>query len=272
MGVWVAHYARQVGLDNLFIIDDGSTDSSTDSLGCTVLRLPPLPGRAGFERARMRLVSGIAKGLLVPYDYVVFVDADEFIVPDPAKYDGLPHFLEAQHRPEVVGVTALNMVHLPQVEAPLDLSRPVLEQRTFAKFTPLMCKPSVKRAPAAWAASSHGIRMPYSVDPDLLMFHLKFADRDRLATVSASRHAANQRDGRAGRSTWSRSSPDLIAAFDDVVAGVDPAAIPQFAPTAADVDLVEDHEGVHRTPRQGQLQALEQQPFVRVPPQFRGAF
>ena len=82
--LWVSHYARHVGIDNLVVLDDNSVDGSTEGLGCTVHRVPELKGGLAFEPVRMRLMNGLAAGLLAVYDYVVFVDVDEFLVTDPA--------------------------------------------------------------------------------------------------------------------------------------------------------------------------------------------
>jgi hypothetical protein len=220
----------------------------------------------------MGLVSGMAKGLLAVYDYVVFVDVDEFLVCDPTRYAGLPDLLAQRGRPEAVGAVGLNVVHLPAAEPqPLDLARPILEQRSFAKFTPLMCKPSVKRIDAGWTDSSHALRAPYAVDPDLFLLHLKFADRDRLAAISAHRHARSEQDGRAGKSSWSRPAESVLEVFDEVTAGVDAAAVPEFDPVASGVaDVVQEVDGVHRGPREGQLQALRRRPFVRIPSELKG--
>lgn len=268
--LWVAHYARQVGLEHLIVLDDGSVDGSTDDLGCTVHRLPRLPGGAGFERARMALVSGLAEGLLAVYDYVAFVDADEFLVPDPAAYATLPDLVAARPDADVLGAIGLNVVHLPS-EAALDLGRPLLEQRSFAMFTPLMCKPALKRVAAPWAVSSHGIRTPYAVDPQLFLLHLKFADRDRLAAMSVRRNQVNAADGRAGRSSWSKPAEELVAVFDQVMAGIDERAVPDFDPGREQLaGVVREIDGVFRTPQQGQLQALRRQPVRRLPRRLVG--
>lgn len=271
--LWVSHYARHVGIDNLVVLDDNSVDGSTEGLGCTVHRLPPLKGE-DFEPVRMQLMNGLAHGLLAAYDYVVFVDVDEFLVTDPAKYPTLGDLIEARDRPAVLGVMGLNLVHLPQVEtSPLDLSRPILEQRRFAKFTPLMCKPSVKRVAAGWALASHGIRAAYAVEPELFMIHLKFADRDRLASVAAIRNAVSKADGRAEGASWGRSPDKLLEVFDAVVADIDPSTVPEFDPYAEDLDdLVILLNERYRTRKQGQLVALRNQPLVRVPERLHGAF
>ena len=98
--VWAEHHARLVGAGNVLILDDSTSDGSTDALGdlgCTLHRLPTFRGER-FEGARMQLVSGIAQGLLAVYDYVVFVDADEFLVVDPA-HAGLAELLLARGLP-----------------------------------------------------------------------------------------------------------------------------------------------------------------------------
>jgi len=273
LALWVSHYARHVGVENLVVLDDNSADGSTEGLGCTVHRVPPLRGGPQFEPVRMRLMNGIASGLLAVYDYVVFVDVDEFLVTDPSAYPTLPDLLEDRGRPETLGVVGLNVVHVPSAEPdPLDLSRPLLEQRSFAKFTPLMCKPSVKRVNAAWTSSSHGLMAPYAVDPELYMLHLKFADRSRLAEVAALRNAVSRADGRAQGASWGKRADRLLEIFDSVVAHVDPAATPEFRPSAADLEAaVTFLNGRHRTPQQGQIEALRSQPLVRIPARLAGA-
>lgn len=271
--LWVSHYARHVGIDNLIVLDDNSVDGSTEGLGCTVHRVPPLKGGLDFEPVRMRLMNGIAHGLLAVYDYAVFVDVDEFLVTDPAIYPTLPDLLEDRGRPETLGVMGLNVVHVPSVEPePLDLGRPLLEQRSFAKFTPLMCKPSVKRINAGWAISSHALKAPYAIDPELFMLHLKFADRERLVEVARLRNEVSKADGRAEDATWGKAADELVAIFDEVVADVDPGAVPEFDPATANLEeMVILHNGRYRTPKQGQVAALRQQPLTRIPRRLAGA-
>ena len=267
---WIDHYAGQVGMDNLLVLDDNSSDGSTDGLSCTVHRLPSLSGK-GFESARMQLLSGLASGFLATYDYVVFVDADEFLVPDPAVHSDLPSFLAARRDREVVAPMALNVVHVPSVEAPLRADEPILGQRRFAKFAPVMCKPSIKRVPASWRWASHGIAAPFDVDPELYMFHLKFADRDLLRQVAAHRKALVDADGRASGSSWSREADDIVSVLDRAVSGVDVDQVPEFDPREVDLTkVVEPREGWHRAVGAGQVQALRQMPLRRVPSSLLG--
>lgn len=267
---WIAHYGAQVGVENLLVFDDGSTDGSTDGLTCSVHRIPGFPP-GQFEGSRMRLVSGVARGLLETYDAVVFTDVDEFLVADPARHDGLVGLLQARAEVPVLASLALNVVHHVGVEGPLDPDRPVLDQRRLATFAPVMCKPAVKRVPAAWAMASHGIRTAYAVEPDLFMLHLKFADRDLLRAAADHRRALVEMDRRGANTTWRRSADEIVPVLEGVVAGVDPEAVPEFDPAAVDLDaLVVRAEKGWRTRPEGQLQALTRHPLVRVPERLRG--
>lgn len=268
---WIDHYAAQVGMDNLVVLDDNSSDGSTDDLPCTVHRLPALPGRKGYETARMGLLSGIASGLLAVYDWVVMVDADEFLVPDPAAYAHLPALL-ADREVDVLAPMAINVLHHVDSEPALDPARPLLEQRHYGTFLPLMCKPSLKRVAAPWRSASHGIAAPFAVDPQLFMLHLKFADRDQLKAVSDRRSEMVSRDGRAAKSSWSRSGDDMVAVLDQAAARIDPGSVTEFDPGAVDLAAVvsEETPGEFRTRRQGQVRAMREEPVHRIPARLHG--
>lgn len=266
---WVDHYGRQVGTENLVVLDDSTVDGSTEELPCTVHRLPPLGPR--FEGTRMRLLSGLAAGFLEVYDVVVFVDVDEFLVADPAVHADLRSYLATRADRDVIAPLGLNVVHLPQAEGALRPDAPVLGQRHFAQFAPLMCKPSLKRVPAAWRWASHGIEAPFEVDPELFLVHMKFADRDALAKVAAHRKAVSDADGRARKSSWSRDAEEIVAAFDQAVAGVDPDAVPELDPGELDLAaVVAPRDGWFRAVGAGQVRALQQQPLRRVPSRLLG--
>ena len=269
---WIRYYADQVGMDHLIVLDDNSTDGSTDGLECTVHRLPPLRFSGGrFEPIRMQLLSGLAQGFLATYDVVVFVDVDEFLVADPARHADLRTFLATRSDRDVIAPVGLNIVHLPQSEGPLRPDEPVLGQRRFAQFTPLMCKPAVKRVPAGWRWASHGIEAPFAVDPELFMVHLKFADRDALRRVATHRKAMVDTDGRARKSSWSRDADQVLAVFDQAVADVVPDDVPELDVSALDLSaVVERKDGWYRAVGRGQLPAIRHEPLVRVPSRLLG--
>ncbi len=269
---WVRHYADQVGMENLIVLDDNSVDRSTEGLPCTVHRLPVLPGDRDFEVARMELVSGLARGLLAVYDVAVFVDVDEFLIPDPDQYADLREFLAERPDRDVIAPMALNVVHHQALEGPLDPNQPVLGQRQFAKFVPLMCKPAIKRVPAPWRFASHGIMAPFEVDPELFMVHLKFADVDLLRAVGDHRRRLVDADRRGAGSSWAVGGDEIALLLSTFVAGADADDVPEFAPTQQELDRAvrRDPSGAYRASKPGQLKAMEDQPLVRVPERLLG--
>lgn len=268
---WVEHYSREVGAENLVVVDDNSSDGSTDDLPCPVLRIPPLTKKS-FEPARMGLLGGLSAGLLEAYDAAIFCDVDEFIVADPSIHESLRHFVAARPGRQAVGVMGLNLVHDVAVEPPLVDSEPILGQRRLAKFLPLMCKPSLKWEPANWALASHGIKCPFEVDPELFMFHMKFADRDHLKAVADHRHEMFRSDGRAARTSWERSGGDMVDLLDEITADIDRDEIKPFGPPLKRLPSIVEQSApdVWRAVGGGQVQAMRNRPFVRIPDRFLG--
>ena len=268
---WIAHYGRECGADNLFVIDDNTTDGSTDGLPGSVIRIPSW-GDKHFETTRMKLVSSIAAGLLEAYDAVLFADADEFLVADPERYDGLVDLVAARAEVDVLAAQALNVVHDAGREGALDPDQPVLGQRQWAKFIPLMCKPAIKRTPAPWVAGSHGTTIPFEIDPDLYMFHLKFAEREHLRATGDHRKALADAEGRAAETAWQFAGDDLVELLDEVVRDVDPAAVePYKTRKKVLADIVRQGDGGnYRAHGRRQFNAMRGQPMVSVPERFHG--
>lgn len=264
---WVDHYAAQVGADNVFVVDDHTADGSTDGLPCQVIRLPYL-GKYSFEPSRMGIVSGLASSLLFAYDAVMFVDADEFVVADPKEHETLRHFAAAYDDRDAVGVLGYNVVHLPG-EEPLRFDRPFLQQRSYAKFVPLMCKPSFKQVPAGWVRASHGILMPYELSTDLYMFHMKFADRDLLLASAARRHHLNQSESRAKNTSWAQTGDEMVALLDEVRDAFDPDALVRFRPPDRLLTkIVQPRDDHWKAVGDGQVLAMRKRPFTKIPSRF----
>ena len=242
---WISHYGGQVGLHNLIVLDDNSVDGSTGDLPCTTYRLPPPPWERGWATTRTRLVNGLARGLLACNDAVVFTDVDEFLVPNPTKYQGLLDFLVARPEVPVIAPLALEVLHHHRSEGRLDQSRPFLEQRRFVKFSPGMCKPLVKRVPAPWEGAFHAIRAPFDVDRDLWMLHLKYADIPTLEIVAERRRMAHELEGRGHpKSFWPMGAEVLKRRLAAWTSDADATgAIAPFDPDEPDLDGLIERRG-----------------------------
>lgn len=264
---WLAYYGRELGHRNLVVLDDNTTDGSTDDLPCSVVRLPPSPWRSPWAQGRRAIGNSMARALLQAYDAVLFADADEFLVPDPKKYDGLVDYVARHPDQDVLAGVGLNLLHDAANEPPIDHGRPVLAQRSLVKFVPRMCKPAIKRQPIPWMAGTHGIQAPFSVDPDLLLFHLKYYDEGELRRIARLRHEANESEGRGARSAWTREADELVSdlrrwAGEGRQRDLNPRRLKLPTPQDAKAD------GYFRVAG-SQLKAMDRGHRLRVPDRFR---
>lgn len=272
---WVEYYGRQLGVENLVVLDDNTVDGSTKGLPCTTYRLPPPPWRRGWAKTRLQIVNQLARGLLACNDVVIFTDVDEFLVADPARYAGLAAYLSDRRDRKVVAPLALEVMHNPALEPALDPTRPLLEQRGFVKYSPGMCKPLVKRGPQPWTSAFHAIHAPFGVDPALWMLHLKYSDVAVLETVADHRRRIYEQEGRGHRrSFWPMGAEALKRRLSSWTGEAQAVGdVPEFDPAEVDLDglIVEVREGVWRS-RANQVVALKTTPLRRLPPRFRSAF
>jgi hypothetical protein len=173
--IWIRYYRRAAPNATLFVIDHSSDDGSTDHVP-EVNKLP-LPRSEFDEWSRTRLINYLQRALLQYYDLVIYTDCDELIVPDPAKSPSLEAHLATQSY-EYASPVGLNIIHLVDVETPIDLTRPLLSQRRYGQFQASMCKPVITRIPLNWEPGFHECDKPVRIDKDLYLFHTKAVDRD----------------------------------------------------------------------------------------------
>ena len=172
--MWLAHYGGQVGRENVFVVDVGSNDGSTSGLGANCVRLP----RAYLdEERRTSFVHHFHASLLSYYDIVIFCDADEFLVADPAVYPDLIALLEDRRENVLAGI-GLNVVQVLDQEPSLDPEVKILAQRHYAQFDSLYCKPLIARTAVPWTPGFHSSSDRFDLCTSLYLFHLKAVDKE----------------------------------------------------------------------------------------------
>lgn len=268
---WIAYYGAQLGLDHLTVIDDGSSDGSLDALADLPVRVIPSGGfpEGDFERGRMRLANRLAAELLETHEAVIFTDADEFLVPDPVRYAGLPAYVAAHPGAVVMAGMGLNVVHRVGREPPLRAGEAVLGQRTCAIFVAKLCKPSIKRADVRWRLASHGADAPFTPDPGLFMIHLKYADAELLRAAGDRRHAVREVSGLGERSPWAHTGDALVEQLRGFGRGLEEP--PVFDPGLVDPgSLVHQRLGAWEATGPRQLDAMREGPLLRIPERLLG--
>lgn len=171
---WLKHYERQIGsCDDLYVLDHGSTDGSTDSLkqvNIVAVHRDHIKGQTQTWRAKF--VSDFCNNLLRFYEYVLYSDADELIYINDGAQKTINEFLSSSYASHAIG---FDVLHDYKVEGPLtDL--PILAQRSKLQLVAAMCKPCIIREPVRWAQGFHESSILSPAFGPLLLLHLRYAD------------------------------------------------------------------------------------------------
>lgn len=179
LSMWRAHYGSLLGSENLFVIDDGSTDGSTATVAASnLIRRSKIEFN---EVERALLISFFHRELLTAYRSVIYVDVDEWLIPDPNSGLSLRE-LALQPGPGVIRAIGLNIVHNLRSEPAFNIERPVFRQRQTVQFEFGYCKPAIARTPVLWSAGFHQCNYPPHYDPRLFLFHGRALDYDIAKT------------------------------------------------------------------------------------------
>jgi hypothetical protein len=171
--IWIRHYTQQLGPNACFVLDHGSDDGSTLSLGgdVSVLRYP----RSLFnDGKRSMMITDIARGLLREFDLVIYTDSDELLVADPRQYKNLRDFFENDVR-DTYTAFGLNVVQHINFEDAFDPRYSIFSQRRYAHFVAPMCKTSATRRAIRWSGGFHSASVPPAFG-GLYLFHMRWMD------------------------------------------------------------------------------------------------
>ena len=171
--IWLTYYGRAFGLNNLYIIDDGSTDGSTDEVGdANVIKVdqPEID-----QERRAREVSAFFNAVLKHYDAAIYVDVDEFLVVDPLLRMGLRDFIQRSPL-DHFNALGLNVVQNPSGEAAYSAALDIFEQRRFVRFERGYCKQLIHKQPTLWRIGFHWTTEPVAMAAGLYLFHLRAVD------------------------------------------------------------------------------------------------
>lgn len=168
--LWLNYYGRELGPENCVIVDRGSV-----SLPALTTQSVIQTHRHPLDDAkRARTISSLTNTLLDYYDVVLYTDCDEMLVPDPALYSGLIDYFSRTDAP-AYSAAGIDVVHKLDVEDPIDLSRPLLSQRSYGVFNSWLCKTLATRKPIAWGGGFHAATAAPHFS-GLYLFHMAMVD------------------------------------------------------------------------------------------------
>ncbi|MDP5238964.1 SEC-C metal-binding domain-containing protein [Uliginosibacterium sp. 31-16] len=205
--IWLQHYGSIFGLENCFVLDDGSNDGST---GDRRIRNLISKKRSEFdEDDRARLISSLHTELLADYEQVIYTDTDELIAVDPALGVDLAAYLATQDATHFTPV-GFDVIHRAATEPDLVLTGKLFEQRSYLRFRKDYCKTLISRIPLRWSVGFHYASLPPNYDRNLYLFHLRAVDREssrqRIAVLNQVRFSENsRRKSHGAHFLWSES-------------------------------------------------------------------
>lgn len=183
--IWLAYYGRWFRPDEIYVLDNDTTDGSTDGDG--FVRIPVHNDQVD-HRWMVDRVQELQHELLDRVDVVLVTDVDELVAPNPLHGDlgdYLQRFDEAW-----VNCLGYELLHQRDREAPLDLRRPILEQRGWWYFNGGYDKAALATEPMVWRTGFHGREdFHANFDPDLRLIHLHRMDYD----LCLARHRVRNR-------------------------------------------------------------------------------
>ena len=172
--LWLAYYGRWFAPEDIYVLDNETTDGSTDRDG--FVRIPVEHDTVDHEWM-VRRIEELQHELIERYDVVLVTDVDEIITPVP-EWGDLGGYLDVFSEPWV-NCLGYELIHLRDREAPLDLERPILDQRRFWFINGAYDKAAIASEPMSWRTGFHGrTDFHYKLDPDLRLIHLHRMDFD----------------------------------------------------------------------------------------------
>jgi len=172
--IWASYYSGQLGAEHCYVVDHGSDDGSTSSLGG--VNVVSIPRSEMHDGQCARFTSTFCLALLEWYDVLIRSDADEIVVADPAQFSSLADYC-TKIPEEVVTAIGFNILHTDD-EPPLNFKEQLLKQRKWMYFLASMCKPVLTRRPIKWSPGFHRAEGVRAVYKDLYLLHLRYIDRD----------------------------------------------------------------------------------------------
>jgi hypothetical protein len=172
--LWLKHYKKHFDKSDIYILNDNSSDGSTSNLDVNVINLD---NHYSFDHHFLhKTVSLFQRELLKSYEAVMFAEADEFIITHPHCNFRLAEFIDKMPE-DTVRCTGWQIIHNLRLEPPLDLEKPIMQQRHYGYYWVHFSKSLLSKTPTEWGIGFHD-SSPKLECKDLLLIHLHYFDLD----------------------------------------------------------------------------------------------
>jgi hypothetical protein len=201
--IWLAYYGRFFAPEDLYVLDNDTTDGSTDGEGFVRI---PVHHDSVDHTWMVETVQGLQHELLDRYDVVLVTDVDEIVTPTP-EWGSLGEYID-EFGEWFVNCIGYEILQMTDREGAYDPSRPILDQRGYWFASGAYNKPALATGPMTWLPGfHHRADGQLNYDPELRLIHLHRMDfeicRDRHR-IRAER-AWNETDVGEGWASYNRT-------------------------------------------------------------------
>lgn len=172
--LWYKYYSSQFGADSINVLTIPNMASEFRKFELASITEMD---QSYDDNVRLAAITNRVTELLKSHDYVVHVDTDEFLIPDPLKHRSLSDYI---NNLTFEYVTARGFdVFQHNNETSLDMEIPILvNQRSHCFALTAMNKTCITSIPITWKRGFHFCSQPPRLD-ELFLFHFKRADVDQ---------------------------------------------------------------------------------------------
>lgn len=181
---WIKYYGEQFGEENLYIYLDGLDQKPPSEVGKANVQIVEKQGIKVVEAEKLRLnfLSNRAAELFKNgYELVIGCDSDEFLIVDANTGESLSEYLSALKIKTSVSPLGLDVGQHLKEELPLDKTKPILSQRSYALINSRFTKTSIIAKPVSWGRGFHRVRKHnFHIDKNLYLLHFGNTDYETL--------------------------------------------------------------------------------------------
>jgi hypothetical protein len=207
--IWLAYYSRYFAPEDVYVLDNDTTDGSTDGDGFVRI---PVHHDSVDHTWMVETVQRLQRELLDGgYDVVLVTDVDEIVTPVP-EWGDLGQYID-EFAEWWVNCIGYEILHLADREPAYDPRRPILDQRGYWYAHGAYNKPALATGPMTWLPGfHHRADGELNYDPFLFLIHLHRLDID----ICRARHRIRQQ-----RAWGQRDLEESWAAYNRIADGDD---------------------------------------------------
>jgi len=198
--VWLNYYHKFFDFKDIYIIDNGSVDGSTDNLPCNVEKIE---SHYSFDVYWLcDTVKDKQAKLLKEYPIVLFTEVDEIVVPKRQ------HFENCLDKHPTINCVAFEVCHDPKTEPEINWETPLLRQRKYWLRDDRYDKPLLSKTPVKWVPGFHRCDSPSFHNNTMTLIHLRKIDYNFLKARVQDRRTWEKPPNDKPRTCWQWKASD----------------------------------------------------------------